>query len=116
MIHADVLAQTYFDTCSIYRYEQTVTGGITRQAEVLKYSNVKCALSQGSLVKATGDNAAEISASSKVFFTPDTDVKEGDKLMITQQGASYAKEYKAGEVFSYYGSHIEVRVSRSDKV
>ena len=115
MNHAQVLAQTYFDTCDIYRFEETDHQGITRHAEVLKYSGVKCALSQGPLVKATGDNAAEISASSKVFFTPDTDIKEGDKLVITQQGAQYPKEYKAGEVFYYHGSHIEVRVSRSDK-
>lgn len=115
MNNADILSQTYFDTCDIYRYEETVTQGITRNAEVLKYSGVKCALSQGALGKASGSPATEISASSKVFFTPDIDVKEGDKLMITQQGASYAKEYKAGEVFSYYGSHTEARVSRSNK-
>ena len=116
MNFSDVLMQTYFDTCEIYRYEETVQNNITRQKEVLKYSGVRCALSQGSLVKASGGNVTEISSSSKVFFPPDTDIKEGDRLLVTQQGSNVAREYKAGECFIYAGSHIEVRVSRSEKL
>jgi hypothetical protein len=81
---------------------------------VLKYSGVKCALSKGSLAKISGKNVAEITASPKVFFGPEIDVLEGDKLLITQEGASITRSYKAGENFLYTGSHLEVQVSRSD--
>ncbi len=116
MKYADVLAQTYFDTCSIYRYEPVVVNGVTRSTAVLKYSDIACSLSQGSLVKATGENAAEISANSKVFCRPEVDLKEGDKLVILQQGSQYPKEYKAGEIFMYANSHLEARVTRTDKI
>lgn len=115
MNNADILAQTYLDTCDIYKYEKTEVNGITRFAEVLKYSGIKCALSRKSLAKAAENNTTEISSNSIVFFMPDVDVQEGDKLVITQQGAIKSKEYKAGETFSYYDSHIEVMVTRSDK-
>lgn len=111
---ADALAQTYKDTCDIYRYESVVVNGITRSSEVLKYSSVKCGLSKGALARISGENVAHISANPKVFFRPETDVLEGDKLIITQAGFSYAREYKAGECFLYTGSHLEVQVSRSD--
>jgi len=115
MSDAGILAQTYLDTCDIYRYEEAEVQGITKFTDVLKHSGVKCALSRKSLAKATENNATEISSSSKVFFMPDVDVQEGDKLVITQQGAIKSKEYKAGETFPYYGSHIEVMVTRNDK-
>lgn len=116
MNEAMLLAETYQDKCDIYRYEKTEVQGITRQADVLKYNGISCALSRGSLAKPTGQNTTEISTSSKVFFMPDIDVQEGDKLLITQQGAKTAKEYRAGEVFSYYGSHIEVMVKRDERL
>lgn len=111
---ADALEQTYRDTCDIYRHEPITEKGITRNSEILKYSNVKCALSQRSLSPVSGENVAVISANPKVFFRPETDVVEGDKLVITQEGASFARSYKAGESFLYFGSHLEVQVSRSD--
>lgn len=116
MSYTEILAQTYLDSCNIFRHEKVDVQGITHFVEILKYSGIRCALSRGSLAKATGTNATEISTSSKIFFKPDTDIQEGDKLIITQQGASYSKVYKVGEVFPYYGSHIEVMVTRSDKV
>ena len=112
---ADILARTYTDRCDIYRYESVVEGGITHHREVLKHSNVLCALSQGSLAQRTDENGvAYTQASSKVFFTPDVDVAEGDILLITRDGSAIVRTYVAGEVFPYAGSHIEVKVSRSE--
>ncbi len=111
---ADILASTYNDRCDVYGYGKTVVNGVTKFKDVLKYTALECALSKESLAKVSGSNVAEIKASQKVFFRPDADIQEGDKLRITQQGSSSPRDYKAGEVFRYSGSHLEVQVTRDD--
>lgn len=113
---AFLLSQTYNDLCDIYRYESTVVQGVTRYTDILKGEGIKCAISQGTLGAAVTKSVTEISSNFKVFMLPNTDIKEGDKLVIRQKGSNISKEYKVGEIFIYDGSHLEAKVSRSDKV
>lgn len=110
---ANILAKTYFDTCSVYRMEDVKVGSITRQERVMKYENIPCSLSQGTS-KPSGENVIATSSKRKLFTRPEVDILKGDDIHVIQQGSSTAIEYVAGEPFKYHGSHIEVELSRTD--
>lgn len=112
---ADELAKTYNDSCDIYRFENTKINGITKSQRVMKYSGISCALSKDSLSKIVIKDAAEINSGQTLFTRPETEILEGDILLITQSGTTTPREYKTGEIFTYSGSHKEIKVSRNDK-
>lgn len=108
---ANILAKTYFDTCSIYRMEDVKVGSITHQERVMKYESIPCSLSQGTS-KPSGENVIVTSSKYKLFTRPEVDILKGDEIHVVQQGISVAIEYVAGQPFKYHGSHIEVELSR----
>lgn len=112
---ADALAKTYNDSCDIYRFENAKVNGITKNKRVLLYSGISCALSKDSLSKIVKKDVAEINTAQTLFTQPEIDILEGDILIITQHGSATPREYTAGEIFLYSGSHQEIKVSRNDK-
>ncbi|WP_094549963.1 hypothetical protein [Petroclostridium xylanilyticum] len=99
-------------TCDIYRIESQVINGITKHAEILKYSGVPCHLSQGKLPVVSNGETPAIETSDKVFFDTGVDVLPGDKLIIKFNGSE--RKYTAGKPF-YYTRHVEVPVTGSEK-
>ena len=98
MSDADIIATLYFDSMDIYRKEKVKdpNTGVTTMQEVLKYSNLQCALDKGSEVTTAGETGtAYISAAYKLFCRPTVDIKVGDKLVITYNGIT--GEFEAGE-------------------
>lgn len=108
---SNILAKTYFDTCSIYRMEDVKVGSITRQERVMKHKDITCSLSQGTS-RTAGENVTVTSSKYKLFTRPEVDILKGDEIHVIQQGSSTAIEYVAGQPFKYHGSHIEVELSR----
>jgi len=96
----------------VYRIESQVINGITKHAEVLKYSSLPCHLSQGKLPAVSNGETPAIETSDKVFFDAGADILPGDKLVIKFNGS--VREYTAGKPF-YYSRHIEVAATRSEK-
>lgn len=100
-------------TCDIYRMEPQVINGITKHAEILKYSGVLCHLSQGKLPAVNTEEVPTIEINDKVFFDIGIDILPGDELHIKSPDGSVRK-YTAGKPF-YYSRHIEVQVTGSEK-
>lgn len=116
MSDADIIATLYFDSMDIYRKEKVKdhNTGVTTMQEVLKYSNLRCALDKGSETTIAGEmGTASISSAYKLFCGPTVDIKVGDKLIITYNGRT--EEFEAGDPYPYK-SHIEIPVTKKERV
>ena len=116
MSDADIIATLYFDSMDIYRKEKVKdpNTGVTTMQEVLKYSNLQCALDKKDEVTTAGEvGTAYISAAYKLFCRPTVDIKVGDKLVVTYNGRT--EEFEAGDPYPYK-SHQEVPVIKKERV
>ena len=116
MSDADIIATLYFDSMDIYRKEKikNYNTGVTTMQEVLKYSNLQCALDKKDEVQTGGEiGTAYISAAYKLFCRPEVDIQTGDKLVITYNGRT--EEFESGEPYPYK-SHQEVPVIKKERV
>ena len=116
MSDADIIATLYFDSMNIYRKEKVKdpNTGVTTMQEVLKYSNLQCALDKGSETTIAGETGtALISAAYKLFCRPTVDIQVGDKLIITYNGRT--EEFEAGDPYPYK-SHQEIPVTKKERV
>ena len=112
----DIIATLYFDSMDIYRREKVKdpNTGVTTMQEVLKYSNLQCALDKKDEVQTGGEvGTAYISAAYKLFCRPEVDIQTGDKLVITYNGRT--EEFEAGEPYPYK-SHIETPLTKKERV
>lgn len=106
------LERLWKDRMDIYRWVEVVEEGITRQKEVLLYQNVKCHYSKGPLVDTGTDGVPTINNSYTLFCSLDTDLKEGDKVVVTQRNGRQVT-LMVGEGFPY-SRHQEFSVKRED--
>jgi hypothetical protein len=107
------LQRLWKDTMDIYRYEKYEEDGITKSRKALKYSGIKCHYSKGSLTD-TGENGVPTLINSYTLFCGlETDLKEGDEVIVTQRNGRQVK-LTVGEGFPY-SNHQEFSVKRSDK-
>ena len=116
MSDADIIAALYFDSMDIYRKEKVKdpNTGVTTMQEVLKYSNLQCALDKKDEVTTGGElGTTYISAAYKLFCRPTVDIRLGDKLVITYNGIS--EVFEAGEPYPYK-SHQEITVTKKERV
>ena len=116
MRDADIIATLYFDFMDIYRKEKVKdpNTGVTTMKEVLKYSDIQCALDKKDEVQTAGETGtAYISSAYKLFCRPTVDIKPGDKLVITYNRRT--EEFEAGEPYPYK-SHIETPVTKKERV
>ena len=104
------------DQVDIYRTEDTRKTGsfITKQQEVIKASHVQCHYSQRNKKIPTEDGAARTVSEHSLFCPLRTDIKEGDRLVITQRNGSVINA-TAGEIFPYTGK-LQISVKRDDVI
>lgn len=107
------LQRLWKDKMDIYRFAETVVNGVTKNKEQLIYTNVKCQYSKGSLNdKGTEDGIPSLVNSYTLFCGLDTDIKEGDKVIVTQRNGRKIT-ISVGEGFPYT-HHQEFSVKRDE--
>ena len=80
---------------------------ISRQNEEVIIENQPCKLSFEKLNAAVqSETAAEISQGTKLFIAPEIQIKEGSKIIVTQDGVT--SEYSASGKPAVYFSHQEI--------
>jgi hypothetical protein len=107
-----VLERLWKDKMDIYRWEDDVVNGVTKSTEKKKHSDVKCHYSKGSLSDVGEDGVPSLINSYTLFCSLDTDLKEGDRVVVTQRNGRQIS-LTVGEGFPY-STHQEFSVKRSD--
>lgn len=112
---SEVLAQTYFDKCTIKRKEKVKNEltGVTESTLALVYENIKCAVSKSDNQLMTVDGVGKLSYSHKLFTFPNINILEGDIIEVTSMGI--VAEYIASKSF-IYPSHSETLVTFKEYV
>lgn len=105
------LQRMWKDRMDVYRYEEYEEDGITKNGDVLKYEDIKCHYSKGSLTDA-GDGVPTLINSYVLFCSLDTDLQEGDRVVVTQRNGRQIS-LSVGEGFPY-SDHQEFSVKRDD--
>lgn len=106
------LQRLWKDRMDIYRYEEYEENGENKTREELMHSDVRCHYSKGSLTDAGEDGVPTLINSYTLFCGLDTDLQEGDKIVVTQRNGRQVK-LKVGEGFPY-SDHQEFSVKRDD--
>jgi len=107
------LSRLWKDRMDIYRYVEIEVNGFTRSKEKLLYQDVKCKYSKGSLNDA-GEGVPELKNNYILFCGLDTDLQEGDKIIVTQRNGRNVT-LKVGEGFPY-SNHQEFYVTRNETI
>lgn len=107
------LQRLWKDRMDIYRWTGTVENGFTKQKEELIHKGVKCHYSKGSLTDIATEGIPTLINSYTLFCGIDVDLKEGDKVVVTQSNGRQVI-LSVGEGFPYR-THQEFRVRRDDK-
>ena len=100
---------TYEGVCDIieYRSVKDKKSKITRHEEITVLQNQPCKLSFEKIVAAAGsDTAAAVTQGAKLFIAPETEVKSGSKIVVTQNGVNNV--YSASGQPAVYSSHQEI--------
>ena len=112
MNESDVLALTYYHTCTVKRPDLIKTDGFDEYGEVEVYTNIPCAISySGGSTEGESDTVQRINYTNVLFARPEIRIKPGDKVIADIFGDVF--EYLAGEGMVYQ-SHIEIPLIRSD--
>lgn len=102
----------YDGICTVieYRSARDEDSGITRQCEIKTAENIPCKLSfeLNYPARQTGD-VSEISQRAKLFVAPDTDIRNGSKIIVEQHGKTF--EYAFSGETAVYPTHREIRIS-----
>lgn len=81
MNEADILAMTYFHTCTIYRPVKHTEDGITRQKYQAVYTDIPCAVSSGGgSSEGRNEESQPVEYTDTLFVRPEIDVRAGDKV------------------------------------
>lgn len=106
------LQRLWKDTMDIYRHEEYEENGVTKIGDVLKHSDAKCHYSKGSLTDTGEDGVPTLINTYTLFCSLDTDLQEGDKVIVTQRNGRQVT-LAVGEGFPYT-HHQEFSVKRDD--
>lgn len=101
------------DKMDIYRWEESTINDVTKNTEKKIHSNIKCHYSKGSLTD-TGEEIPTIKNSHKLYCAIDTDLIEGDKVIVTQRNGKTVT-LTVGEGFPYSGG-MQFSVKRDETV
>ncbi|MBO5030747.1 MAG: hypothetical protein J6C19_14415 [Lachnospiraceae bacterium] len=106
------LEQLYTGRCTVYEYKN-VTNEVTKittkkEAEVL--SDIPCRLSHSN-IQTTNDNtgAAERSISTKLFLSPEIQIRPGSKIAVMQN--NQLKFYASSGEPAVYPTHQEIMLT-----
>lgn len=106
-----IIESTYTDICNIYSFEKQLKGSISTNIKILKYENIKCALSQKDL-KSTNQTESQnkIDYQIKLFISPDIQIAAGSHIEVKHCGRLY-DFVQASEPF-VYPTHQEIILKR----
>lgn len=105
---------TYTDTCNVYNFEKVLNGSITTNQKVIKYKNIKCALSQKSLkTSEQTESQNKVLYDAKLFLSPNIEIKAGSYIEIKRFDRILEFE-QVGESF-IYSTHQEVLLKRKTR-
>jgi len=105
---------TYTDTCNVYNFEKVLNGSITSNQKVIKYKNLKCALSQKSLATTEQTQSQnKVLYDAKLFLSPDVEIETGSYIEIKRYGKVLEFE-QIGEPF-IYSTHQEMLLKRKTR-
>lgn len=112
------IEKTYIGTCDVIEYGNIVSNSaFTKKGETTVYSGIPCRLSYNRFnnmyPSATSETAASASQQIKLFLAPETIIKSGSKIVVTQNGVTTA--FKSSSAPSYYVSHQEITLELFDK-
>ncbi|OAB46547.1 ABC transporter ATP-binding protein [Paenibacillus antarcticus] len=108
------IEKLYEDKCTISRYGPVKQpNGSTKHELYVVYTDMPCRISQKSLgANGQTESANTISYETKLFISPDIEVKQGDTIKVTRGTLEHL--YTAGEPFPYQ-THQELSIQRSVK-
>jgi hypothetical protein len=109
------LETMYEDLVTVRRYgDIEIPGsGETVPGEYPVHTAVPCRISQKALgTNGQTESVNNIAYETKMFISPDVEIKQGDKCSVTRDGVT--REYTAGEPFPY-PTHQEISLQREDK-
>ncbi len=109
----NALERLWMDKMDIYRYVDQVVNGVTKTKPTLIHSDIKCKYSKGALSD-TEEGVPNIKNRQTLFCSIDTDLKEGDKIIVTQRNGKTVI-LAVGEGFPF-AAHMEFDVKRSEKI
>lgn len=99
----------YNGSCTIYEYQQTADK-VTRKtvfSEAAVLQDQPCRLSfETKSAASIKEEAAAVSQGIKLFLSPDITVKEGSKIVVTQNGRT--ETYKNSGKPAVYANHQEI--------
>lgn len=100
------------DKMDIYRWIDKVVNGVTKSSKQLIDINIKCHYSKGSLTDIGTGGIPALVASDTLFCSLDTDLKEGDEIIVTQKNGRQVT-LSVGEGFPL-SKHQEFSVKRDE--
>lgn len=111
--HRRMVERLYEDRATIRRFaEEETPWGETRLVEQVVYQDVPCRISQRVLgTNNQSETVNQVSYETKLFLSPDIEIKQGDIIEVTRQGIT--REYTAGEPF-IYKTHQEISLQRRE--
>jgi hypothetical protein len=88
---------------------------ISSEVETIAVADQPCLLSNMSIAPASStEGVPSVAKNTKIFVAPDIPIKEGSKLVVTQDGIT--NTYERSGIPSVYPSHQEVSVNLMEKV
>lgn len=101
----------YNGICTVYEYmsvKDEVTK-LTEQKEVATIENQPCRLSYEKLNATTTSGAPIQSMGTKLFISPDVEIKAGSKIVVTQNGET--TEFSNSGKPAIYSNHQEIMLT-----
>ncbi len=109
MVAKKAIESLYDCTCSVIEYQEVIkTNKSTGFEEVIVLENKPCRLSYEniSVVNSDENNATEKVIITKLFISPDVDIKPGSKISVTKNDIT--KDYKSSGEPAKYNTHQEI--------
>lgn len=111
------IERMYRGTLTVHEWS-VVTDPVTHvsyETEVVTVVDQPCMLSNTSTAPTTSaEGVPSVTKITKIFVAPDISIKEGSKLVVTQDGVT--NTYERSGVPSVYPTHQEVSVNLIEKV
>lgn len=107
---------TYFGTLTVREMQKVKDDAtkLTTQKEVVALENVPCRLSFETLQAAVqSSSAATITQGTKLFLSPDVEIKPGSKLTVTQDEVT--TDYVRSGFPAVYPTHQEIMLELFEK-
>ena len=105
----NALEKSYIGTFTVIEHQK-----ITKPNHTVGFEDVEvlfdqpCRMSFSSIPTATDGTVSEVSQTVKLFFAPEITVKEGSKIVVTQNGVT--TEYKQSGTPALYETHQEINL------